>query len=77
MSRRLTLASLLAAVATVAVFAPVSLTLVGGLQAATAECASCCAQPGATCVVCGTEGCVAHNGYYAGKIGPDACELQS
>lgn len=77
MSRRLTVPSLLAAMATLGVIAPVSFTRAGGLEAATAECASCCAQPGATCVVCGTESCVSHAGYYQGKIGPGACELEN
>ncbi|HEV3049536.1 MAG TPA: hypothetical protein VGX50_04470 [Longimicrobium sp.] len=76
MSRRFTLMSLLAASGSLGVLAPVSLTSTAGVQPAAAECATCCSQPGATCVVCGTEACTALSGYYEGKIGPGGCETQ-
>lgn len=77
MSHRFTLKSLLGTMAILGVVAPVSFTSASGLEASTAECASCCVQPGATCVVCGTESCVSHGGYYEGKIGPGPCESES
>lgn len=71
---RLARAALLAAGGAIGVLAPVSLTPSSGLKAAAAECATCCPQQGATCVVCGTEECVAHPGYYQGKAGPNPCD---
>lgn len=68
-------AALLAAGGSLAVLAPVSLTPSSGVEAAVAECATCCPQAGATCVVCGTDACVAHPGYYQGKTGPNPCDL--
>lgn len=74
MLNRLARAALLAAGGALAVLAPVSLAPVSGLKAAVAECATRCPQQGATCVVCGTEQCVAHPGYYQGKAGPNPCD---
>lgn len=71
---RLAMAALFAAAGSVGVLAPVSLTPASGVNAAVAECATCCPQQGATCVVCGTEQCVAHPGYYQGKAGPNPCD---
>lgn len=76
MLNRLARGALLAAGGSLGVLAPVSLTRSPGLEAAAAECATCCPQQGATCVVCGTEVCVAHPGYYLGKAGPKPCDLE-
>lgn len=73
MVSRLALPALLVASGFIGVLAPVSLTPTSGLGAAGAECATCCVQKGATCVICGTEDCVEHPGYYEGKIGADPC----
>jgi hypothetical protein len=71
---RLAMAALFAAAGSAGVLTPVSLTSASGVNAAVAECATCCPQQGATCVVCGTEQCVAHPGYYQGKAGPNPCD---
>jgi hypothetical protein len=76
MTRQLVLPALLMAAGSLGVLAPVSLTSARGLAAAGAECATCCAQPNATCVICGTEKCVGYDGYYEGKIGPLGCGVQ-
>lgn len=76
MTRRLALATLLVAAGSAGVLAPVSLTNAAGLAAASAEFATCCAQPNATCVICGTDKCVAYAGYYEGKVGPGGCEIE-
>jgi hypothetical protein len=55
------------------VLAPISFTPKAGIAPAAAECATCCRQDGATCVICGTDKCVAHTGYYEGKMGPNGC----
>lgn len=73
MLNRLALAVLLGTGGSVGVLAPVSVTEGGGLSTAVAECATCCAQPDATCVICGTESCVANSNYYEGKVGPGGC----
>jgi hypothetical protein len=56
-----------------AAFAPVSIHYGGGVASPTATCATCCPQEGATCVICGTQGCVTVAGYYEAKIGPGGC----
>lgn len=76
MRSRLARTALLALAGSLGVLAPVSFTRASGLEAASAECATCCPQQGATCVVCGTEECVAHPGYYQGKAGPKPCDLE-
>lgn len=75
MLSRLALPALLGAASVVGVLAPVSVAWRSGLAPASAECATCCPQKDATCVVCGTEECVAHPGYYEGRTGPDACAI--
>ncbi len=75
MLNRLARGALLAFGGLLGVLAPVSLTRTLRLEAAAAECATCCPQKDATCVVCGTEACVAHPGYYEGKTGPNACAI--
>lgn len=75
MLSRLALPALLGAAFTTGVLAPVSLARNSGLRPAGAECATCCAQKDATCVICGTEECVAHSGYYEGKMGPNGCDI--
>lgn len=76
MIKRLTVSTLLATAAFAGVLAPVSLAREGTLVSATAECATCCAQPTATCVICGTEKCSAYSGYYEGKIGSGGCDVE-
>jgi hypothetical protein len=75
MSRSSAFSALLVVAGFAGVLAPVSLTGSGGPGPAVAECATCCAQPGSTCVVCSTEKCVAYTGYYEGKTGPGGCDL--
>jgi hypothetical protein len=62
------------AAAVIGIFAPVSFTQPAGPGVAAAECDTCCRQVGATCVVCGSEECVAHSGYYTGKTGSGGCD---
>lgn len=57
-----------------AVLAPVSFTTTSGIAPATADCATCCPQVNATCVICGEEKCTGFAGYYEGKIGPNGCQ---
>ena len=59
--------------ALLAAFTPVSIQYGGGVASPTATCATCCPQDGATCVICGTQGCVKVAGYYEGKVGPNGC----
>lgn len=74
MIRQLALPSLMLAVGVVGVGVPVSLGESAGLAPATVECASCCQQEGATCVICGTDACSAYSDYYEGKVGPGGCD---
>lgn len=74
MIRRFAVSALFTTAASAGVLAPVSLTRDTGIGSAAAECATCCVQPTATCVICGTEKCVAYAGYYEGKTGPNGCE---
>lgn len=60
-----------------AAFTPGSLLNAGGVASGTAVCATCCPQPGATCVICGTQECSKQTNYYEGKIGPGACLSES
>jgi len=73
MNTRFALVTLIAA-GSLGVLAPVSFTRAAGVAPVTAECATCCPQNGATCVVCGSDKCVAHTNYYDGKVGPNGCE---
>jgi hypothetical protein len=57
----------------VGVSAPVSIAETGRLQFAGAECATCCAQEDATCIVCGTVSCGVFPGYYRAQVG-SPCE---
>jgi hypothetical protein len=59
--------------AVLAAFTPLSFQNAGGVASGTAVCATCCPQPGATCVICGTQECSKQTNYYEGKIGPGAC----
>lgn len=63
--------------AVLAAFTPVSFLNAGGVASGMAVCATCCPQPGATCVICGTKECTRESGYYEGKIGPNGCLSQS
>lgn len=76
MTRRSALCTLLMVAGTTGVLAPVSFTSAAGPAPAAAECATCCPQPNATCVICGTEKCVGYPGYYEGRIGPGGCEIE-
>ncbi len=73
MNRRLAVPALMFAAGMIGVGAPVSLTKNVGFAPAAAECATCCTQTGATCVICGTAACSAYSNYYEGKIGPAPC----
>lgn len=73
MTTRSALAVLLAA-ASFGVFAPLSFTSATGIAPATADCATCCPQVNATCVICGDSQCVSFTGYYEGKMGPNGCQ---
>lgn len=56
-----------------AAFTPLTLRSDGGASRATAVCATCCSQPGAACVICGTVSCAKVKDYYEGKVGPGGC----
>lgn len=75
MLHRLAVPALLGAASIAGIFAPISLTRSSGLAPADAQCATCCPQKDATCVICGTEECVSHPGYYEGKSGADPCGI--
>lgn len=75
MPSRIAMSVLLGAAGSIGVLAPVSVSPASGVEAATAECATCCPQANAACVVCGTEKCVVHPGYYEGKTGPGGCDV--
>jgi hypothetical protein len=57
------------AAAVIGVFAPVSFTRAAGLAPSAAECDTCCRQAGATCVVCGSDECVAIPNHYHAMTG--------
>jgi hypothetical protein len=63
--------------AVLAAFTPLSFQSAGGVASRTAVCPTCCPQPGATCVICGTQQCSKERDYYEGKIGPGACVIES
>ncbi len=75
MRKRFAVAGLFVA-STVGVLAPFSWTQGTGVAATTAECATCCPQDGASCVICGDWKCVVHSGYYEGKMGPNGCAAE-
>lgn len=58
----------------VGVGAPVTFTGGAAPTGQIAECATCCPQDGATCVICGSDSCSGYTGYYEGRIGPGGCD---
>lgn len=71
---RFTLPAASIAAAVIGIFAPVSFTQSVGRGVPGAECDTCCHQPGATCVICGGEECVAISSHYHGKTGGGGCQ---
>lgn len=65
-----------AAAALAGIAAPVRISPAAELAPATATCPTCCPQPGATCVICGSISCSAYPQSYDGKVG-SPCEHES
>lgn len=64
------------AAALIGIAAPVRLSPTSPPAPSTAECATCCPQQGATCVVCGSATCSAYPLSYEAKVG-SPCENES
>jgi hypothetical protein len=73
---RLVLRALPLVAALAVAFSPFSLPGAAQATTATAACATCCAQGGATCVICGTQSCTSVPNYYEGDVGPNGCRVR-